>query len=430
MLSKIKKIIYKIDRHLFKIFGSEENIKSLENLKEAKVIFSYLNKLGNEPKVRFVGGCIRKAIRGESIDDIDLATSYQPKELKEKLNQKDIKIIETGISHGTLTVIVNKKKFEITTLRKDIITDGRHAKVDFTSDWTKDSLRRDLTINSIYADIDGKFFDPQNGIADLKKGIVQFIGLPEERIKEDYLRILRYFRFFAEYSKIDHDKDIIQSIKQNINGINKISNERIFDEVKKILSIKNVHSLFSNDKSKEILLNIFPQFKYYKRLKIFESLNRRLKSNYDYKLILALLIVDETDNYEFFCFKYKTPNSLKEFFKTFSKNFKNLKSKKFYSEENIKKILYFNGKKNVLDILLFSKCSNNILKNDDFEKILEFSKKCKVPEFPISGDDLKKYGYESGEVLGKKLKSLEEKWIENNFIMDKNLLEKSLNKTN
>ena len=428
MINKIKKTITKLDRFLFKVFGTEENIKFLENLKEAKIIFSYLNEMGEDTKVRFVGGCVRKAIIGEQIDDIDLATSLEPSDVKKRLNDKDIKVIDTGISHGTLTIIINKKKFEITTLRKDHLTDGRHAKVEFTKDWEIDSFRRDLTINAIYADIDGKIFDPQNGISDLKSGVVKFIGLPELRIQEDYLRILRYFRFFNQYSKIEHEKNIIQSIKKNINGLNKISNERLFDELKKILSSKKISELFLNKHSIEIFLHIFPQFKFYKRLDIFNSLSRTLKESYDYKIILALLIIDKTDNYDFFCYKYKLPNHIKKLFQIFSNNFKNLEDKKFYEIKNIKKLIYFHNREIVQNILLFSICINKKLKEIDLKKLLSFIYKCEIPTFPISGDDLKKHGYTSGPILGNKLKSLEEKWIENNFVMDEKLLDKFLNK--
>ena len=196
-----------------------------------------------------------------------------------------------------MTAILNKKKFEITTLRKDVSTDGRHANVKFTSNWEQDASRRDFTINAIYADIEGRIFDPLNGISDLQNGKIKFIGLPEERIQEDYLRILRYFRFFIQYSKTDYDQNIIRSIKQYINGLNKISNERILDELKKIFALKNAYSLFTHNTSKEIILNIFPQFKYYERLKIINSLNQKLRDRHDVHLILALLIVDQSNNY-------------------------------------------------------------------------------------------------------------------------------------
>jgi len=427
MLKKIKNFIKKTDRFLFEKFGSAENIKYLENLKEAKIIFSYLNEIGNDSKVKFVGGCIRKAMCGEEIDDIDLATTLEPSEVKKRLNKNNIKVVDTGILHGTLTAIINKKKFEITTLRKDISTDGRHAEVTFTTNWQEDSQRRDLTINSIYADIDGQIYDPQNGISDLKNRKINFIGDPQERIQEDYLRILRYFRFFTQYGKKDHDKNVIKAIRQNINGINIISNERIFDEVKKTLSLKNVYNLFSNKDSKEIILNIFPQFKFYNRLKNFNNLKEETKNKYDYKNILALLCIDETDNYEFFCYKYKLSNRIKDNFKFLSKNFKSLKNKKFYSENNIKKIIYLYNKNIVRDILLFIKCSSDNLQDFNLENLLNYVGGCKVPEFPISGEHLKKHGFKTGEELGKKLKSLEQKWIDNNFVIDANLSTKYLN---
>jgi len=428
MLKKIKNIVLKTDRLLYKKFGSDKSTKPLENIKEAKIIFSYLNDIGKESAVRFVGGCVRKAICGESIDDIDLATSFEPNEVKKRLNKENIKVLDTGISHGTVTAILNKKKFEITTLRKDVSTDGRHANVEFTSNWEEDASRRDFTINAIYADIEGRIFDPLNGISDLQNGIIKFIGSSEERIQEDYLRILRYFRFFTQYSKVDYDQNIIRSIKQYINGLNKISNERIFDELKKILRLKNVYRLFSHNTSKEIFLNIFPQFKYYERLKIIDSLDSKLRDMYDNYLILASLILDQTNNYEYFCHKYKMSNSIKNRFKYISINFENLGRKKFFSEENLKKLIYLSNKSSVGDLLLFSICADKEIKTISIEKLINYVSECEIPKFPISGDYLKKYGYEAGEVLGKKLKSLEEKWIENNFIIEQKVIDKSLGK--
>ncbi len=426
MLSKFKNIISRADRFLYKKFGSDKSIKFLQNIKEAKIFFSYLNKIGKESEARFVGGCVRKSLCGENIDDIDIATSLEPEEIKERLTKKNIKVIDTGISHGTVTAILNQKKFEITTLRKDILTDGRHANVQFTLNWEQDALRRDFTINAIYADIDGRIFDPLNGVSDLKNGKIKFIGSSGERIQQDYLRILRYFRFFTQYSKTDHDQDTIKSIKQNINGLNKISNERIFDELQKILSLKNVYSLFSRNQSKEIILNIFPQFKHHEKLSRINNLDGKLRNKYDKYLILALLIIDQSNNYEYFCHKYKTSNSIKKRFKNISKNFKDLENKKFYSEENIKKLIYLSNKDDVEDLLLFSACANNKIKTSIIEKLIDYVSICEIPKFPISGDYLKNYGYETGETLGNKLKLLEEKWIANNFVLDKRILEKSL----
>jgi len=159
-------------------------------------------------------------------------------------------------------------------------------------------------------------------------------------------------------------------------------------------------------------------------------LNSKLKDKYDNHLILALLIIDQSNNYEHFCHKYKTSNSIENRFKNISENFSNLKSKKFFSEENIKKLIYLSNKDDVRNLLLFSICVNDKTEVLNAEKLLNYINSCKIPKFPISGDYLKKHGYETGQELGKKLKSLEEKWIANNFVLDEEILKKSLNKTN
>ncbi len=428
MLNKIKQFISSIDRFLFRKFGTDKTLKFLENIKEAQTIFSCLNEVGHESVVRFVGGCVRKSLSGEMVDDIDLATSLIPEEVKRKLKTMNIRVIDTGIEHGTVTAIINNKKFEITTLRKDVSTDGRHANVSFTKNWNDDALRRDFTINAIYADIEGRIYDPMNGISDLKNGKIKFIGSSEKRIQEDFLRILRYFRFFLQYSKIDHDHETISSIKKNINGISKISNERIFDELNKIFKLKNFYKLFSNNHSKEIFTNIFPQIKYYERLKNLEKLSEKIRIKYDNTLLLALSMLDESNDYEYFCHKYKTSNNIKERFKNISKNYEKIKNKKFFKKESINKLLYASKKEYVIDLVLFSFFINKKTQIFETIELIEYISNYKIPKFPISGDYLKKFGYISGPTLGEKLKFLEEKWIENNFIIDQKTIEKSLGK--
>ncbi len=428
MLKKINKIIKKIDKFFFKKFGSDKGTKFLENIKESEIIFSLLNETGKDSNIKYVGGCVRKSLTGDSIDDIDFATILEPERVKSKLRQHNIKVIDTGIDHGTVTAFVNDKKFEITTLRKDIETDGRHAKINYTLNWQEDSSRRDFTINSIYVDSLGRIFDYQNGVSDLRNGKVRFIGSPETRIKEDYLRILRYLRFFIQYSKEDHDKEILTSIKKNINGLNNISKERIFDELKKIFKLKKFDNLFSNSQSKELFLNIFPQLKYYDRLKVIKKLSKSLQQKYDNDLILGLLIIDGSNDYDYFCHKYKTSNNIKDRFKYIIKNFENCTNKNFYSKENIKKLIYFSKKSNVIDLLLFLVCYDKKTHISKVEELIKYVEDCKIPKFPISGDILKKYGYETGEALGKKLKSLEEKWVKNNFVIDKEIIKKFLPK--
>ena len=182
-----------------------QSIRDLTKNTPANKIFKAINSYSSDSEVRFVGGCIRKIINKEIVNDIDMATNLDPQKVCEVLKENKIDYYETGIEHGTITALIEGYKFEITSLREDILTDGRHAKVKFSKNWKEDALRRDFTINSIYADEDGNLFDPFEGKKDLENGFVNFIGDADKRIKEDYLRILRYLRFFAYYSKHPHN---------------------------------------------------------------------------------------------------------------------------------------------------------------------------------------------------------------------------------
>ena len=162
----------------------------------------------------FVGGSVRKYLLNQKIDDIDIATILKPEEIIKKFENSNITVKKTGIEHGTLTLVLDNNYFEVTTLRKDISTDGRHASVEFTNSWEEDSRRRDFTFNAIYLSHDGKIFDPQSGVNDLKNRKIKFIGNPDQRIKEDYLRILRFIRFSIEYSNFDFEKETLRAIQK------------------------------------------------------------------------------------------------------------------------------------------------------------------------------------------------------------------------
>ncbi|MDC3139568.1 CCA tRNA nucleotidyltransferase, partial [Candidatus Pelagibacter sp.] len=229
-----------------------------KNTKVSK-LFDTISNFNDTSEIRYVGGCVRKILNQEDVDDIDLAVNLNPNQVKECLQSSNIKFFESGIKHGTITANIDQKNFEITSLREDVDTDGRHAKVKYTTDWLKDSLRRDFTINSIYADKDGNLFDPNGGVQHLEQGRVIFIGNSDDRIQEDYLRILRYVRFFLNYSNQPHNLSVQKSIKQNIAGVANLSKERLMSELKKIILSKNFLQLSKDSFSLEILKTIFPQ---------------------------------------------------------------------------------------------------------------------------------------------------------------------------
>ncbi len=245
-------LIQKIKRSFFPFYKSPKT----------KKIFHILNA-ENKKQAMFVGGCVRKYMLNEKIDDIDIATTLTPDEVIKKFENSDVKVKKTGIEHGTLTLVFEDQKFEITTLRHDISTDGRHANIEFTENWREDSERRDFTINAIYLDQKGKVFDPQLGLEDLKKNKVKFIGNPNTRIKEDYLRILRFLRFSIQYRSFDISDQTQKAIKLNLNGITKLSKERLYGELEKIIQLKNFYDLFKNKFLFDIFKLIFPYFIYF-----------------------------------------------------------------------------------------------------------------------------------------------------------------------
>ena len=197
------------------------DISNLTTNKNVLHLFNIVETHGGV--LRFVGGAVRDAIAGLKGFDLDLATDLSPDELVEICEENGIKTIPIGIKFGTLGVVIDNQVLEVTSLRKDVKTDGRHAEVIFTSDWEEDASRRDLTINAVYADEKGNVFDYYNGVDDLEKGIVRFIGNANQRIKEDYLRILRFFRFYSIFSKAPIDKKALHACRDNKEGLRQLS---------------------------------------------------------------------------------------------------------------------------------------------------------------------------------------------------------------
>ena len=405
-----------------KIFSFSKNLNnkhsSFNNLKNEKftlLLFSAIENYSETSELRYVGGCIRKILNNETIDDIDFAVNLKPNECIEALKKHNIKYYETGIEHGTVTAIIGNKKFEITSLRKDISTDGRHAKVEFSDNWLEDASRRDFTINSIYADIDGNLYDPFNGKRGLELGKVEFIGDIEKRIKEDYLRILRYVRFFLNYSKLEHSDKVKKIIKQNIKGISNISSERLLDEYKKIIKSKGFLKLFKDPFCQEIIQLIFPQFKNFEIFKKLNNFAEKKISDVDYIFLISLMIMSDSNNVDYFLFKFNLSNINKKRILFLKKFYDKKIDKNSFSEKNLWKVLYYNGKQSLQDLLYFEIFkSKNV--NKKLINLINFFKDKEVPIFPIKAKNLmEKYNISEGKLLGIKLKKIEEKWINNDF---------------
>ena len=385
---------------------------------DLKLIFKKLQDGIPEEKIaaRFVGGCVRKHLLNEKIDDIDIATILKVDQIKEKFKETNFKVIETGVKHGTVTIVSEKYKVELTTLRKDIETDGRHAEVEYTDDWKQDSERRDFTINAIYLDINGKIFDPQMGTIDLKNKNIKFIGDPQKRIEEDYLRIIRFIRFKIMYD-IVVEPTTSNAIKQNLDGIKKISKERILIELFKILGLKNFLKINQNDNLREIFSMIFPEFLYLNRIERLKKVYQYSEINAD--ILLAVMLIDEKDNHEYFVHKYNASNKIKKTLEKFHKNLIKLKNEKKFFEEDLIKNVYLYGKDHLVALNLINYSINSKVKLRDFSKILNKILKIKVPIFPIDGGFLKQKGMQEGQSLGNVLNILEREWMKNNFKISK-----------
>ena len=209
--------------------------------------------------VRFVGGCVRDALAGHPVGDIDLATPDPPERVTEKLEAAGLKAVPTGIRHGTVTAVADGRPFEVTTLREDVETDGRHAKVAFTDSWEADAARRDLTINAMSLTPDGRLFDPFGGRADLAAGRVRFVGEARLRITEDYLRLLRFFRFHALYGQGPPDPEGLAAALDLAPQLARLSEERVRDELLKLLAAPDPGDLVALMLEKDILAAVLPE---------------------------------------------------------------------------------------------------------------------------------------------------------------------------
>ena len=418
MIGLIKKFLNK-EKNSSSFFLKFQKLK--EKTKVDKIFKSITDSSENN-EVRYVGGCIRKILNKQEVDDIDLATNIEPSKVLEILKKNNIDFYESGIEHGTVTARIDDFTFEITSLRKDISTDGRHAKVQFSDSWYEDASRRDFTFNSIYADLNGNLYDPFNGKKDLEAGEVKFIGNAETRIKEDYLRILRYVRFFLNYSKNDHSDEIQKIIRQNINGVAQISPDRLLNELKKLFSTSGFLKLPKDKFCLEIINLIFPQLK---NVLIFKNVKNHAKEvikSSDFIFLISLMIIDETDNSEYFLYKFNISSENKKRIRFLNNIFSKPLDKNLFSKKNLWKILYFHGNQHLNDLINFKIVKNKKI-DSKIIKIKKFFNNQSAHKFNIKAKDLmEKFNMKEGKELGQKLKEIETFWIDNSFkITDKQI---------
>jgi len=391
------------------------------------IAYEIMMVLGGSDKTMIVGGAVRDWLSGIPVKDIDFASKLLPDESMKILLKAGYNVKPIGIDHGTITVFNNNKSYEITSLRKDIITDGRHARVIFEGSWEDDAYRRDFTINALYSDEYGSIIDPTGlGFKDLESKTLRFIGKPQTRIKEDYIRIIRYFRFFSKYSK-NIDKDSMESCIKYAKYLSKISGERILTELEKIFLEKDSKDIINILVDKNIMNALYSpslvkNFNLERSLlkKIISLLNtNKNRNSYAFILYTSFIIALQNNN------KYNSSKIVLSIVDRFSlsNNDKNLLNRniawisknEIITKKFITKLWLDHGELFVLEL-------KEILSIIDNKKVKMFLSTFNnaPPIFPISGKDLKKIGMSEGKQIGQIINLTRDWWINNDCIPDKN----------
>ena len=388
-----------------------------------RAVFAALEARGGKGCVRFVGGCVRNALMERDISDLDLSTQLAPDETEAALKAAHIKSIPTGKAFGTITAVIDvdgvPQLFEITSLREDVETDGRRAVVKYTTEWEKDALRRDFYLNALYADIEGRVYDPTGyGIADATEGRVRFIGEAEQRIREDYLRILRFFRFSAGYAR-DFDPASLEACIRFMSGIDGLSGERIWQEISKMLTLSDPLKAFETLSGSGIMHHVLPGWTHDARslpelsamIGLTPDMPRRLMALLDNGIGL-----DETQ-LEAVQTRLKFSNALYDRLLRAGRAAAELAE---VDEAVLKRLIYRLGRQAVEDAVYLIAAH---LGRSPYGLLAHIAA-TDIPVFPLKGADLIARGVKPGKVLGEHLKQIETEWLNHDFsqsVIDRNL---------
>ena len=373
-----------------------------------------------EGSLRFVGGCVRNALWGEDVGDIDLACQLEPQAVVEALTAAGIRHVPTGIAHGTVTAVIEGKHYEITSLCRDVETDGRRATVAYTTDWTEDAQRRDLTMNALYADISGQIFDPTGqGLADLKSRKFRFVGDAEQRVQEDYLRILRFFRFLALYGGQEKvDAASLKACREHQAGIKKLSAERVWMELKKLLSANNpvraCHIMLTNG----ILETVLPEANNVDGLEALLRLEPRENIKPDPLLRIMAMSAREPLQMALLSKRLKMSKSETARLRGWADDDAQLSTD--MPERERMAAIYKSGKSVIIDrARLRAAGETDPIQSSRWMSFADFTMGWQPPVFPLTGKDLAKAGVPKGPGMGKALKALEALWIRSGFSTEK-----------
>ena len=374
---------------------------------------------------RFVGGAVRNALIGEAVGDVDIATPLVPDEVMRRLQASRLGAVPTGIEHGTITAVSGGKPFEITTLRRDVENFGRRALVAYTTDWAEDAARRDFTMNALYADEDGTVFDYFDGLADLTARRVRFVGDATTRIREDYLRILRLFRFHAWYGRGELDEEALAAATAEKTGMKLLSGERLQKELMRLLEAPDPSPALVQMERGEILAQILPAGFRLPRLQRLIVVERGNSLPADAVLRLAALIPDGVPAALKIVEALKLSNAARD--RLVQAGEKDERIAATLPPAEARQLIYGLGAACFLDQLLLRWAASRARANDSaWRALLGLAMNWKPPVFALSGNDVMAEGIEAGPKIGVLLREIERWWIEQDFAPDREALLKHL----
>ncbi|MBZ9660373.1 CCA tRNA nucleotidyltransferase [Mesorhizobium sp. ESP-6-4] len=396
--------------------------------KHLQKLLAALKQGGEEARV--AGGAVRNALIGQPVADIDIAATTVPEETVRRAEAAGFKTVPTGIEHGTITVIAGGKPYEVTTLRADVETDGRRAKVIFGRDWKADAERRDFTINALYAEADGTVVDLVGGVADIEARRLRFIGDAEARIREDYLRILRFFRFFAWYGDGRPDAEGLKACARLKDGLARLSAERVWSELKKLLSAPDPSRALLWMRQAGVLTAVLPESEKWG----IDAVHGLVKTGKDLGwaadpvLRLEAIVPPDAVRMKTLGERLRLSNDeagrLRHWALTIAPDAK-------ATETELAKKLYYGDRNGYIDRIRLALAAARTRAVEDnqammeaggFSRLLNFTLKWEKPVFPIKGADLTALGASPGPKLGATLKNLEKEWVESGFTLERGAL--------
>ena len=381
-------------------------------------VLDALEVAGGADCARFVGGCVRNTLIGKPVSDIDIATRLTPNEVTAALKAAGLKAVPTGVEHGTVTAVSGGKPYEITTLRRDVATDGRRAVVAFTEDWGKDAQRRDFTLNSLYASRDGSVFDPTgHGCADARAGRIVFVGEAEERVREDYLRILRFFRFFAWYGAGPPDAAALEACEALKGGIASLSAERVSKELLKLLAADDPREAVDLMAKSGVLGEVLPAPDLERFAGLVAIEDDQLFEN-DPVLRLAALLPDDQVGAAAFAERLRLSNADRDRIAAALAPTPAFKS--WMSPREIRRAVYRLGARPFRDRakLAWARADRSAT-TPQWRGMIALGEGWTRPVFPLTGEDVIAAGAPKGPMVGQVLREVEDWWVDHDFIDDR-----------